>query len=79
MARWETQQAVWARQQGSISKNVHKPVPDLAMSTVRGMQATALECLTCRMLHHVLTLGTSDAVATKAVWMQLVNGETKKS
>lgn len=45
MARWETQQAVWARQQGSLSKKVHKPVPDLAMSVVRGMQQAGNRCV----------------------------------
>lgn len=76
MARWETQQAVWARQQGSISKKVHKRVPDLAMSTVRGMQQAGNSIAVLDM--HVLILGTNHAVATKAVLMQLVNGETKK-
>ena len=36
MAKWEAQQAVWARQQSSISRKMRRPVPELAMSTVRG-------------------------------------------
>ena len=37
IARWGAQQAVWARQQSNISRKMHRPVPELAMSTVRGM------------------------------------------
>ena len=36
MAKWEAQQAVWARQQSNISRKMRRPVPELAMSTVRG-------------------------------------------
>ncbi|KAL0020544.1 hypothetical protein WJX77_000174 [Trebouxia sp. C0004] len=38
MAKWEAQQAVWARQQSSISRKMHRPVPELAMSTVRAAE-----------------------------------------
>ena len=36
MARWEAQQTVWAHQQSTISRKMQRPVPELAMSTVRG-------------------------------------------
>ncbi|KAL0018983.1 hypothetical protein WJX79_007081 [Trebouxia sp. C0005] len=38
IAKWEAQQAVWARQQSSISRKMRRPVPELAMSIVRAAE-----------------------------------------